>query len=249
MIFGLRNPIAACSSALALFGVATVVSTAAPARAFFVPNAVTMDYGCITNTSATNCQTGQNQFKTRVSMYNPSQGSNPNQVLFEFFNLGNLASSITDVYFQDTAPKSLAGIARIFNSSGTSFSEGATPPNLPGGNPVGFVANFSADSNSRRPGVKANGVDNVGESLGVLFNLKPGFSNPMFTAILADLKSGSLRVGIHAQGFSDGGSESFVNKAVPEPLTILGTGAAIGMGALMKRRQTAQQKKAKAEVS
>jgi hypothetical protein len=71
----------------------------------------------------------------------------------------------------------------------------------------------------------------------------------MFTAILADLKSGSLQVGIHAKGFSDGGSASFVNTAVPEPMTMLGTGAAIGMGALMKRRQAAQQKKAKAEVS
>lgn len=96
----------------------------------------------------------------------------------------------------------------------------------------------------------ANGV-NPGESLGILFNLQPGFSNPMFTAILADLKSRSLQVGIHAQGFSGGGSESesFVNEAVPEPLTMLGAGAAIGMGALMKRRQAGQQKKAKAEVS
>jgi hypothetical protein len=236
--FKLRNPIAACSSVLAVFGAATVVSTAAPARAFFVPNSVTMNYGCISNhVTTTNCQTGQNQFKTRVSM------SGQNQLLFQFFNIGAIASSITDVYFQDTAPKSLLSVADISSSQGVKFSEGAKPANLPGGNNVGFFADFSADSNSI-----VKGID-PGETLSILFNLQPGFSNPMFTAILADLKSGSLQVGIRAKGFSDGGKESFVNAAVPEPMTMLGTGAAIGIGALMKRRQAAQQKKAKAEVS
>jgi hypothetical protein len=231
--FKLRNPIAACSSVLAVFGAATVVSTAAPARAFFVPNSVTMNYGCISNPVTTpNCQTGQNQFKTQVSM------SGQNQLLFQFFNIGAIASSITDVYFQDTAPKSLLSVASIFNSPGVNFSAGSQ--SAAGGKKTSF---FSATSSSNGLGI------NPGETLGILFNLQPGFSNPMFTAILADLKSGSLQVGIHAKGFSDGGSASFVNTAVPEPMTMLGTGAAIGMGALMKRRQAAQQKKAKAEVS
>jgi hypothetical protein len=240
---------ASFASALAVFSATAVVSTAKPADAFFVPSSVTMSYGCVTSgpkdpdpsCQGVNRQTGQNQFKTQVSM------NNQNQVLFQFFNIGTVASSITDIYFQDTAPKSLLSIAGIFNSAGVAFSKGANPANLPGGQNVGFNATFSADSNSGKPGVMANGI-NPGETLGILFNLQPGFSNPMFTAILADLKSGSLRVGLHAQGFSNGGSESFVNQAVPEPLTMLGSGAAIGVGALLKKKGS-QSKKQKTQVS
>ena len=53
------------------------------------------------------------------------------QTLFTFFNIGPLASSIADVYFDDGA---LLGIALIDNSDpGVSFSQLAAPPNLPGG--------------------------------------------------------------------------------------------------------------------
>lgn len=76
------------------------------------------------------------------------------QVRFKFGN--NSTSSMTDVYFDDG---SLLGIAFICYSSGVSFSQGASPPNLPVGDSVSpaFVttAGFLADSDEP---VSHNGV-------------------------------------------------------------------------------------------
>lgn len=83
--------------------------------------------------------------------------------------------------------------------------------------------------------MQPNGV-NPGESLSILFNTEPGFKEP-FNAVITDLQKRSLRVGIHGQGFTNGGSESFVNEAVPEPMTMLGSGIALGFGALLKEEQ------------
>jgi hypothetical protein len=226
------HPAVALSSTVAALGAALVAATPASASA-----PISFGYGCITSNNATNCGIGQNQFRTQVSQVGSSQ------ILFQFLNVGSAASSITDIYFQDTAPKSLLSIANIINSTGVSFSQGATPPNLPGGQNVGFNANFSADSNSP---VSQNGI-NPGEVLGILFNIRPGFANP-FDAVITDLQQGSLRLGLHAQAFSSGASASFVNEAVPEPMTMLGTGAALGMGALLKRK-SAKLKQKKAQVS
>ena len=224
---------ASITSALAVLGATTVVSTAAPAHAFFVPNSVTMSYGCVSGSSA-NCTTGQNQFQTKVST------PNQKQVLFQFLNVGSATSSITGVFFKDTNPKSLASLAvnGIGNTSGVTFAQNSSPGNFPGGS---NAANFSFTANNSTQGV------NQGQTLSLLFNLKPGFVTPTFTAILADLKTGSLQVGLTATGFSSSGKASFVNQAVPEPLTMLGTGAALGMGALLKRK-TANSKKEKEKV-
>ncbi|NUN98546.1 MAG: PEP-CTERM sorting domain-containing protein, partial [Candidatus Omnitrophica bacterium] len=57
-----------------------------------------------------------------------------------------------------------------------------------------------------------------GEWLGVGFNL---LSGKTFADVLADIADGDLRIGIHVQGFRNGGSESFVNNGVvPEPATV-----------------------------
>ena len=221
------------ASALAVLSATAVVSTAVPAQAFFVPNSVTMSYGCISGSSA-NCTTGQNQFQTKVSTPNQTQ------VLFQFLNVGSAASSITNIFLKDTNPKSLASLAvnGIGNSSGVIFSQNLSPGNFPGGS---NAASFSFTANNSTQGI------NQGQTLSLLFNLKPGFVTPTFTAILADLKTGSLQVGLNATGFSGRGNASFVNQAVPEPLTMLGSGAALGMGALLKRK-TANSKKEKEKV-
>jgi hypothetical protein len=96
---------------------------------------------------------------------------------------------------------------------------------LPGGNGITptFVTTpgFSADSD---PPAQPNGV-NPGESLGVTFDLQGGST---FNDVLNGLDDGSLRVGIHVQGFADGGSEAFVNDGViPTPGAVLL--ASIGM--------------------
>ena len=109
---------------------------------------------------------------------------------FTFFNsVDPTYASITAVYFDDSTP--LLGDAivdQVNTTAGVSFSEGATPPVLPGGNgsPHNFNVTGSADSDSPHP--VTNGVDNVTESLTIIFALLSGWAmrskrprHPQFT--------------------------------------------------------------------
>lgn len=160
----------------------------------------------ITHNSDTDAVIGQTQFFLEVS-----PGTIPTKVRFEFTNTGPAASSICDVYFDDG---SLLGLAEIINSTGVSFGAPAAPANLPGGAsifpPFVTTAGFSADSN---PPVEHNGV-NPGETLSILFDLQAGRT---YADVLSELALGDLRVGLHAQGFAGGGSESFIND--PDPIS------------------------------
>jgi hypothetical protein len=171
--------------------------------------AVTLGFDCITNNLAGDCAIGEAQMTVDVT--DPGGGL----ILFTFRNAGPGASSITDVYWDDGA---LLAIHSITNTPGlVEFSSPATPGNLPGGNdaspPFEVSAGFSADSD---PPVQPRGV-NPGEMLGVTFTLINGQT---FADAIADLTDGSVRVGIHVQGFASGGSESLVNLPVPEPGTL-----------------------------
>jgi hypothetical protein len=179
----------------------------------------------ITNNNATNAAIGESQLWLDVS----GSGSN---VVFTFHNNGPQACSITDVYF-DYAQLSgaTASIDAADSSSGVSFSPGATPPNLPGAQNW-FEVSYSADSNSP---VMRNGV-NPYEYLVIDFNFTNGIT---LNDIIAALNSNTMITGIHVQGFSNGGSESFVTTPpapVPEPSTmiLIGTGL-IGLARLRKR--------------
>lgn len=139
------------------------------------------------------------------------------QVRFKFTN--NSTSSITDIYFDDGT---LLGIASITDSgSGVDFSQGASPPDLPGGNSISpaftTTAGFLADSNAP---VSANGVG-AGEWVAIDFNLISGQDYGDVLAALALPNSGGtgdLRIGIHVQSFpSGGGSEAFINNPTPVP--------------------------------
>jgi hypothetical protein len=180
--------------------------------------AIPLGFGCITNTVASACATGEAQLSVDVT--DPGGG----QIAFTFANAGPGASSIADVYWDD-AGGVLLGIASITNMLGVSFSSPANPANLPGANypdpDFDTTPGFSADSDAP---VEPNGV-NPGEQLVVTFDLAGGSS---FADALADLTSGALRIGIHVQAFASGGSESFVNTPVPEP----GTAALLGLGLL-----------------
>ena len=194
--------------------------------AFPQAQAATFGFGCITNTSTANCDIGESQLFVDVT----DAGSN--QVLFTFTNTGSESSSIADVYFDDGT---LLGIASIDNSSsGVSFSQDGNPGNLPGGNSVGFMttAGFLADSDAP---VQPNGV-NPSEYLGITFDLQSGVT---YVDTINALQSGTdLRIGIHVQGFGDGGSESFVNTLVPVPAAVwlFGSGL-IGLAGFARRKK------------
>jgi hypothetical protein len=176
-----------------------------------VPQAKAISYSFlnVTANNVANAAAGVSQLGVDVTA-----GPGANQVLFTFKNVGATAMSITDVYFDDGT---LLGIASLIESAGVAFTQGGSPPNLPGGTGINFntTAGFLADSDS--PSVAANGV-NPGETLGVIFNLIGGqtFADTI-NAINLSLASpgvdvtGGLRIGIHVQAFGDGGSEAFIN--------------------------------------
>ena len=188
----------------------------------------------------------------QLSVVVTDEGVGADQVLFTFSNSGAVASSITDIYFDDGA---LLGIAGIVNGPGVFFGYPATPGDLPGGSslyppfqtssvehPV-LSPHFSADSEPGQPGVMTNGV-NPGESVGIVFDLQDGktfdhvidainvgFSPSLYydgTKWLED----SLRIGVHVQGIAStdpsGGSQAYILTPAPAAviLGMLGLGAA-----------------------
>lgn len=192
--------------------------------------ALPLGFSCITGNNAGDCSIGQAQLAVDVTDLGGGQ------VLFSFSNAGPGLSSITDVYFDDGTLLGIAGLIDAddnvlgpFGDPGVDFSQDASPPDLPGGNLVGFVttAGFLADSD---PPAQLNGVNPL-ETLGVVFNLQFGGT---FADIVDELTTGALRVGIHVQGYATGGSESFVNLPIPEPGTALLL--SLGLGILGLRR-------------
>lgn len=200
---------------------------------------VTYGFHCITNNNPSSCAIGEAQlfvdavrYGQTVPIGSSSYGpSSNNEVLFRFRNTGPAASVITGVYFDDDL---LLGSLSLIGMSGVQFSEGGSPPVLPGGASISppFVRTFWATADEPPP---QNGVG-PGEALGVLFTLQAGKS---WDDVMADLASRDLRIGLHVQAFPGGYSESFVNNgAVPEPAAILLVGSVL---LLLGRRLRAQK--------
>ena len=194
------------------------ICAAAPAQAALA----SFDFRCISTGVAGACAVGQSQFAVDVT--DVFFGALAGQVLFTFRNTGPAASSITDLYFDDGT---LLGIAAVRNSTGTNFSQGASPGNLPDGQSMTpqfqTTAGFSADSN---PPTQPNGA-NPGEQIAVVFNTING--KTLFDVVAAlngqtvdQNGAPALRIGLHAQGFANGDSASFVSNpatVVPLPAT------------------------------
>ena len=156
-------------------------------------------------------------------------GSN---VLFKFTNSSVIASSITDIYFDYGNTNLFTSVSNnalgaAGQSAGVNYTDGATPPNLPAGNTIGFTADASGDS---APPVPANGVNAAGEFAAFLGAL--GITSS-FGDVIAALDSNALRIGLHVQAIGNlDGSESFVNapnrpSQVPVPGAIWLFGSAI----------------------
>jgi hypothetical protein len=218
----------------ALWAIATTVILAIPSG-YSPAGSITYSFNNITNNNATNAQTGESQLTVEVSSVVGTGSHGGDLVDFTFRNVGPNAASICDVYFDDGT---LLGIAKIMQSSGVEFGLGASPKDLPGGNDIDpkfhTTKDFSADS---EPAVQTNGV-NPGEWVTIRFEL---INNQDYQGIIGALNRGlllqpgdnpdnpdpnfdTLRIGIHVQGFANGGSESFINGqpllTAPEPSTL-----------------------------
>ncbi|MEY4882696.1 MAG: hypothetical protein RIS34_550 [Pseudomonadota bacterium] len=136
-------------------------------------------------------------------------------------------SFVRNIYFDyNTATMS---VANPTSGGGTvAFTAGGTPANLPGA-PAGFVADALWTANN--PGA-TYGV-NAGESI----------SFAMSGVTLASFTNGSMRVGVHFQGLTNGISEGLVTitSAVPEPESYAMFLAGLGlMGTIARRRNSAK---------
>jgi hypothetical protein len=178
----------------ARFVIGALLSTAA----FAAQAAISYSFGCITFNSGGNCSAGSTQLNLTLS-----DGGN-GIANFLFSNTGPQASSITDIYFDWKAPELALTEGAFTQSTGVSFGWGATPVNLPGGNTIAFSSDLGLDSNVP---TQPSGI-NPGEWLNIAFA-------GSFAELAEGLHSNTLQVGLHVQGFSNGGSESFVS--VPEP--------------------------------
>jgi hypothetical protein len=183
--------------------------------------AVTLGFDCLTGNLAGDCAIGEAQLTVDVI----DQGGG--LVLFHFKNSGPLASSISEVYFDDG---SLLALSSVIDGPGVDFEPDANPPNLPGGQNA--VPPFQVTEGFLAQSVPSPAVNGVGPSewVKIQFTLQ---GTQTYADVIDELTTGELRIGIHVIGFQSGGSESFINPPIPEPGTalLLGGGlVALGLG-------------------
>jgi PEP-CTERM motif len=169
---------------------ATMTACAGMAQA----QATNGSFDCITDNSTASCSQGESTLS-----WDWDGGS-----LFRIFNTVG-GGYVSEVYFD-----LVTGMDASFNagasSTGVSFTAGARPARLPGGNAVGFTSDEGFDSNNRR----REGIN--------------GGEHAAFTVTGTGGSFGFLS-GLHVRSLIGGESESFVTVStpitppIPEPST------------------------------
>ena len=147
---------------------------------------------------------------------------------FTFYNESDISSSVAGIYFDSG---DLFTTATINNGPGTSFSQPASPLDLPSGNnllPPFMTSNdLSFGSN---PPPSTNGINpDSDEWVEITFAMT---EDTTFENVIADLDSNFLRIGLHVISFPDGSSEA-ATTSTPEPITL----GLLGLGILMIPRR------------
>ena len=153
-------------------------------------------------------------------------------VTFTFTNTAVTPSNIANIYFDDN---NLLSFNSFLTQTGTTFSQGGSPGNLPGGNSISpvFTANTALNV-SADPGPPANGINAAGDVLTVSYNLLGGAT---FADVESALASGDLRLGLHVRSIGEeGDSDSFVSVVIPLPTTAGLAGLGLAGVALRRRR-------------
>lgn len=140
-----------------------------------------------------------------------------NNVDFKISNAaGGLGVIVGHIYFDFLNTNLFTSLTQTGQQGQVSFTGQATfSQNFPEGNSI----NFTTDADANRNGGVNNGI-NVGEyiTLSAVLNTN--------TDIMSLLMSGGLRVGLHIQGYSTGGSDSYVSVPPPPPAPVPAPAAA-----------------------
>ncbi len=175
------------------------------------------EFDCITNNNAANCAAGENQLRLTTTQEDK-------YIDFRFANIGSVVSSITDIYF-DWLDRRRYGDkyeieyekGKITESRyGVSFSYGASPKNLPGGNSIGFKADLGAASEKHevKMGVNNGSAVDVAEwvNIRIWTEGKHAGKNALYGVMVGLLVKG-FESGGHHGGYGGGGYGGSGNKS------------------------------------
>lgn len=190
---------------------ARVTLIAAAAAAGFanaaIADSVNISFTRITSNSSQNVESQFAVTATEVS-------GNSSVVDFIFRNDVGIASSISEIYFDNGSSSSLFSSGSIVEQIGTQFSYGsASPGDLPGGNSMADTFDVTPGFLADAQGNPNKGLNGAGELVRFRFTYLGGVT---FADVVSALGSDALRIGFHVRAIGeDGESDSFVSTMMP----------------------------------
>jgi len=194
--------------------------------------AATISFTRITSNAATDIAS---QFSLEVDQ----SGVAADEVRFKLSGSGPLSFEVGEVYWDDDLGL-LAGNLMLIpadTTAGVGYQfTNVNPGNLPGGNGIGFSADFAGDEGSSGGGPSGDPGDGVmaGQMAGFKFDLAMGAS---LQAVIDAIQGDDLRFGMHVRSIGGGESDGFVTTGVPEPASciVLLLGGLLSLGVRARR--------------